>query len=133
MIKEFSTWLATGTGLVKGDTLQVGFFSQNAPTKCSAIIESGGGEVNGNIPDAMRPVIQIISRAENSIEARTEAWNIYSWLHGKCRHDLPVVESGVEYFLQTADAIAIPQYIGQDEKGLHQFSTNYILKIKNKI
>lgn len=36
-----------------------------------------------------------------------------------------------EYEIMVIEPLATPQYIGQDEKGRYEFSTNYLMKIKN--
>jgi hypothetical protein len=38
-----------------------------------------------------------------------------------------------KYIIHTAEAVAYPQWLGQDEHGRHQYSTNYILRLSDYV
>jgi len=48
----------------------------------------------------------------------------------KIDHIRVIVEGYEEYEAMTTEPLATPQWIGQDEKGRYEFSTNYLMKIK---
>lgn len=92
-----------------------------------------GGEVDGQIPDQVRKVIQVLARSDSYMTALADSLEIFTALHGNCCDPFPAIESGIEYKNYTIDAISDPGYIGQDENGYYQFSTNYIWIIKDSI
>jgi hypothetical protein len=55
----------------------------------------------------------------------------FNALHGVANIALPVLVSGQAWLAQTIEAVAVPQYIGPDEKGRHEWSTNYIWRVKD--
>ena len=136
MIKEIATFIKNHTaGLVIGDTLQVGHRPQDAPDVCDVILESAGGSVIFDLPERADIMIQILSRATTYFTARDRAWAIYDaifrdWTSGSAGWTLPVVTVGEEYEAMIIEPMATPQYIGVDTKLRHEFSTNYVFKIK---
>ena len=133
MIKEIAVFISGKTSLIIGDTLQVGHRTQDAPDRCSAILESGGGKPYFDLPDRIDKTIQIISRAKTYFTARTDAWEIFDALHGTAGWQISAVAPATQdYEAQVIEGISDPQYIGQDEKLRYEFSTNFIVKIKNK-
>ncbi len=92
-----------------------------------------GGEVDGQLPDQVRKVIQILTRSDTYFTSLADSLEIFTAIHGMCCDPFPAIESGIEYKNMTIDALSDPGYIGQDENGYFQFSTNYIWIIKDAV
>lgn len=120
------------TSLVMGDTLQVGWRPLTAPDRCNLVAESGGGSTIFDLPDRADKMIQVLSRATTYFDARDDAQKIYDILHGAAGWALPEVVAGDKYQAMVIEALAIPQYLGIDEKERHEFSTNYIFRIRDR-
>lgn len=133
MIKEIAAFIASKTSFIVGDTLQVAHRTQDSPDQCNVVLESAGGTVYFDLPDRVDKMIQIISRAKTYMDASDDAQEIYAVLHdGTGGWTLTAVPPAVQdYEAMTIEALADPQYIGQDKKGRFEFSTNYIFRIKN--
>ena len=137
MIKEVGKFIELKTSFVIGKNLYIGHRLPTSKLRCQVVLESGGGKPYFDLPERIDKPIQIISRAETYFDARNDAWEIFDALitnhpYGSAGWTLPIVVVGKEYEALTIDAIADPQYIGQDEKGRFEFSTNYIFKIRKK-
>jgi len=133
MIKEIAAFIASKTSFVIGDTLQVGHRTQDAPDRCNVVLESAGGGLYFDLPDRVDKMIQVISRANTYLRARDDAWEIFDALHGTAGWTLSAVAPAVQnYEAMTIEAVADPQYIGQDEKRRFEFSTNYIFRNQDK-
>jgi len=132
MIQEIAKFIDLRTSFKVGVTLMVGRRKQNDPDRCAVVIESGGGIVYYDLPDRADMLIQVITRAVDQMDARDDAWEIYRALHGAAGWDLPVITSGVTYEAMTIEAVAPPQYIGEDEKRRFEYSTNYIFRNQDK-
>ena len=131
MFKEICQFIADQTGFHIGTTLQAGTRRQTAPERCILVAESGGGETNYYLPDQINVMIQVISRAKTYMAARADSWTVFNALHGEAGWNLPRLEgSGDDYLAMTIEALVSPQYIGQDENGLFEFSTNYIFRME---
>lgn len=140
MLKEFAEFIEDRTSFVVGTTLQVGFQPQDAPNRCNAILESVGGESFFDLPGRADVVFQILSRSTrgklaNIFDARDDAWEIYNALVGNTAGIIksagwtfPVVDKA--YVADVIEAVAIPAYIGQDEQGRFEYSTNYLVKLR---
>lgn len=115
-----------------GDTLQAAWRPIDAPNRCTLIAESGGGSVIFDLPDRADKMIQALSRATTYFDARDDAYEIYDALHGTAGWELPEVIAGDKYQAMVIEAVAPPQYLGIDEKGRHEFSTNYVWKIRSR-
>jgi hypothetical protein len=131
MIKEVAQLIEDNTAFVIGDDLFVGHRPQDAPARCTVLLERSGGVENFFLTDRVEWALQVLSRAESYMDARDDALAIHAFLHGAAGWTLPVLVSGDAYFLETSEAQAYPASIGQDENGNHEFSTNYILRLRN--
>ena len=133
MIKEIALFIASKTSFVIGSTLQVAHRTQDAPDRCSVVLETAGGTVYFDLPDRVDKMIQIISRAKNYMDARDDAQEIFAALHdGTGGWTLTAVPPAVQdYEALTITPLADPQYIGQDEKKRFEFSCNYNWRIQN--
>jgi hypothetical protein len=132
MIKEITKYIENNvTDLVIGQNLFAGFRASGAPDDSVLVAERSGGIPDFDLPDFLQKPIQILCRAGNYHNARASAQGIYELLHGKSGITLPVVVPGQGYYVDTITANAAPCCIGQDEKGLFEFSSNYIFRIQN--
>jgi len=139
MIIEIAAFIATESGFVYGDTIQVAHRTPASPVRCSVVIESPGGTLDDDLPDRVNKMIQVISRATTYMDARADAWTIFNAL----RNPLPgsVLPLGVRKITAVAPAtqdyeaiigtLTDPQYIGLDDKRRYEFSTNYLFRIQN--
>lgn len=131
MIKEIVEFIEDRTSFVVGTDLFMGHREPANPDRCQVVLESAGGAVYGEIPDRVDKNVQVISRGRSYMDARDDAFEIYEALHGTAGWNAPLLTSGYNYFYYVIDALADPQYIGQDERGMYEFSTNYIFRICN--
>lgn len=129
MIKEIVQYIEDGTDLINGTNLFAAFAPPDVED-CVIVIESGG-RPNFYLTDFVEKTIQVLSRAKNYWTAKDDADKVYELLHGGAGITLPVVTVGKEYFVNTMEAVSVPQSLGQDEKGLFNISTNYVLRIQN--
>ena len=131
--KEICQFISDQTGFTMqaggGGILQPGVRRQNAPERCVLVAESGGGETNYYCPDQINMMIQVLTRARTYMQSRADSWTVFSALHGEAGWNMNRLEgSGDDYIAMTIEALNAPQYIGQDENGLFEFSTNYIFR-----
>jgi len=128
MFKEICNFIESETSFVKGSTLQVGHRIQTSPDRCILVSESAGGEANPYCPDMANFNIQVVSRAKTYFRARDDIWEVYKALHGTAGWNMPNVGSGFDYLAMSISALAVPQYIGQDENRRFEFSVNFIIR-----
>jgi len=131
VLKEIAVWICTQVpGLTRGANLQVGYRDQKAPVRCHTILESGGPVPDFELPDRIDYLLQVASRAETYQAAREDAWAMFNALHGTAGWRIAaIVSGGPAYIAQVIEALAAPQYLGQDEKGAFEFSTNYTFRM----
>jgi hypothetical protein len=130
MLKQITKYIENQTtGLV----IQTNLFAAFAPSTATddvVIIRESGGAPNFYLTDQVEKAIQVLSRAVDYWTAAANAKKVYDCLHGIAGVTLPTVD-GVAYYVNTSEAITAPQGLGQDEKGLFNISTNYIIRIQN--
>jgi hypothetical protein len=134
MLKELSVWLVARVNalnpppdLVIGGNLQVGFRALDAPVRCHTLIDNGG-PADFDLPYRRDMMLQVYTRGETIVQAREDAWAIYTAIHGTSGWTIgPLVSLGPTYKLWSIGALAKPQYIGQDESGAFEISTNYLI------
>jgi len=128
MFKEFAVWLCTMVpGLTRGVNLQVGFRAQDAPVRCHTFLDSGG-PADFDLPYRTDMMLQVATRGETIVQARDDAWTIYSAIHGTSGWTIgPLISGGQQYRIWSIGALAKPQYIGQDETVGFIYSTNYLI------
>lgn len=134
MLKEITEFIEDKASLTRDTDLFSGHRPQGSPDACDVVLESTGGPVYWWNPERADPVIQVLSRAKTYMTARDRAYAIYdaiyrNWTYGSAGWTLPVVGTD-EYEAMTIEPLSPPQYIGQDENGRYEFSTNYIFRIK---
>jgi hypothetical protein len=134
VLKEFSIWLVSrvnGLGaspaFVIGGNVQVGYRAQDAPVRCHVLIETGG-PADFDLPYRQDAMIQILTRGADYQLTHADAMAIYTAIHGTSGWTIgPLVSGGQAYKVWSISALAKPQYIGQDAKGAHEFSTNFLI------
>jgi hypothetical protein len=132
MLPEIAIFIASKTTFVIGTDLFYGFRRADDPDRCQVIQEPTGSPLIGQIKDRIDKTIQIISRAKEYQEASDDAWEIFNAIHGTFGWTLSGYLSAREYLCEVIEANSDPQYIGKDDNGRFEFSTNYIFKIQNK-
>ena len=130
MLMEITQFISNHTALVIGTDLFVGHRPQGAQARCTVLLERSGGVEYFDLTDKVDWALQVLSRGATYMNARDDAMLVHALLHGASGWTLPVITSGDAYYLETAEAQAYPAYIGTDEKGLHEFSANYILRVR---
>lgn len=132
MLKEIATWIAAESGFTLGTTLQYGFRDQGAPDRCVLVAFNGGGATDEYASDRADQMVQILARATSYKEAYDDSRTVFDAIHGQKGITLQVLVSGKIYFVSSVHAMALPQYIGPDEKGRHEWSTNFVFRRKGK-
>lgn len=133
MIREITKHIADNvSGLTIGLSLFSGHLPEDAPDECSVVLETGIGLPDPYLKDSVEKTIQVYTRGREYYETRDRAYAIYNFLNARRVEDLPVVTTGVEYRSNVVRAINQPQPLSKDEKGLWQFSTNFVFRIENK-
>lgn len=132
MIKEIAAFVvARAGGLTIGVDLFIGHRPQASPVNCDVILETAGSELDRDNPDFVFKHIQILSRGTSYFTARDRAWHIFPALHVGDSWNLPIVDSAApRYLAMVIYAESDPIYIGPDEKGSFEFSTNYVFMIE---
>lgn len=129
MIKELTTYIATQASRTIGTNLYAGPWPQDAPETCSAVFERPGGTPDPNVIGRGERFIQVVSRGPDYIAARDEAFAMRAVFRILGRVTLPVVTSGETWVVESMYPIGDPGYIGADDKGRQEFSTNCRLHV----
>jgi len=134
-IRDKAALLPVPVVLTIGTDLFMGHRPQAVADNCDVILETTGGEAFFDLPERADPVIQVLSRGDTYFTARIRAHVIYDaifrvHIYGSAGWTLPVVIAGVRYEAMVIEPLSPPQYIGVDEKLRHEFSCNYLMKIK---
>lgn len=131
MIKEIFQEIATRTGLTPGTTLQFGRRAQDAPIRCILVAFNAGGGTVFDLPDRRDVMVQLLARAEDYNDAYEDSKRAFEALHGLAGISLPLLVSGRRWEAMIIQAINPPQYLGPDPKGHHEWSTNYLWRMKD--
>ena len=128
MLKELAIFICSQVpGLVLGGNVQVGFRAQDAPVRCHTFLDSGG-PADFDLPYRMDMMLQVATRGEDIVQARADAWTIYSAIHGTSGWTIgPLISGGQQYKIWSISALAKPQYIGIGEKGGFEYSCNFLI------
>ena len=129
LLQDIAQFIATRSGFVLGTSLQFGHREQAAPDRCVLVAFNGGGQSFWDLRDREDRMVQILARSASYAEAFEDSMTVYNAIRGGI-WSLPIVESG-ESYTAFVEALAIPQYLGPDEKGRHEWSTNFIFRIKD--
>lgn len=129
MIKELAKHLESKTSLEVGTDLFAGFAPIDVDD--AVILIETGGVPNFYLTDQKARTVQCLSKSRDYWTARANALAVYAALHGKVGISLPVIVAGETYLANTIEAMSEPQSLGQDERGLHVLSTNFVIRIKD--
>jgi len=141
-LQEIAQYIENSTAWMLGVNMFAGFLPEKLqgggppPERCVVLLERTPGAVVGELPDRIDKEVQVWNRA-GSVggiwgywTARDDAYGIYWLLHGDAGRHLPILTSSEEYFCGSITAVATPAPIASpNERGLFEFSTNYIFKI----
>ena len=131
MIKDFCEYIEDNTSFVVGTDLFAGFWNIDSPDSAVLVKESGGTEKAWST--TRRAVtFQVLTRAVDHHDSRSNSFTVYDLFKVSKRGQLtlPVMVSGETWVIENISALAPPQYIGEDEKRRHIFSTNYLAHAK---
>jgi len=130
VLKQITQYIKNNTtGFTIGTNLFAGFVPSTAANDIVVVRESGGA-TDADLVDKVEYAIQVLSRAVDYWVARANAIKVYDCLHCKKGITLPTVD-GKAYYANVIQAITAPQNVGQDEAGLHNISTNFIIRIED--
>ena len=141
MLSQIAQWIENQTvGFTIGTNLFIGHLplkrvdGTDPPDRCTVLLENAGGGVYADIPDRVDKLLQVYCRAKKYTDADTDSQTIYNLLHVRYGFDLHDYEgaSGTEHLCMASEAQGAPAPIGQDPQDRWQFSTNYILRIRDK-
>lgn len=125
MIKGFTDWLATQTGLTRDVNLFAGWRDENAPDACTVVLERTPAPVSTEGADVVQKPLQIITRAGSYFAARDQASAIADALINQCG----IALTGFDINSIVGNR---PGYIGQDVRARHEFSTNIVVRVRTK-
>ena len=128
MIKNLAQYIEDETDFVIGTNLFAGFSPATITADRVILIESGGVG-NFYLKDKKEKMLQVLVKAQDYHIAMTYAEVIYDLLNGMVGITLPKI-TAITYFVNTCEAVSLPQSVGADEKGLKNVSTNFIIRIE---
>jgi hypothetical protein len=131
MMKSFCRWLVTQfSDLDIGVNLHAGMTPQGAPNLCTTVLERVSGQVDKYNRNLITKRYQFLTRGTDYFTAEAEARRIFEAVVNMRWQDLaPYAESGEDqYVIDTTDGNE-PAYLGEDEKGRIQFSSNITLRV----
>jgi len=143
------TW-TIGTNLFAGHVPVKNALGVDIPIRYLAVLENAGGAVLDNVggvvtatppsapgdttyfPKYIEKAVQLLNRAEDYFTAYDDAEELYEAFHNTAGWKLPLVPPvNRQYLACVVDAYGPPAPVGNpDEKGLFQFSTNFVWKIE---
>jgi len=132
MLKAIAHFIANNTSFTYGTTIQYGWRPQDAPDTCHTVLETGPSPPKFYTPTKIDKMIQVLSRSKSYNTARTGAVEIFDFLVGAAGWELPEIVAGKKYFAMVIEPSSAPQYIGMDDKKRHEFSTNYLFKLRTR-
>lgn len=130
-LREICQWIEDNSAFVIGDTLVYGHRLTEDNDRCVVASERTTGEADFYLPDKINKIVTFVARSQSYEEASLDMDAIWTLLHGKVGHDLPMVSSGKLYRACIIQSIGLPVYLGQDERGLHEFSCSFEFKIQS--
>lgn len=131
MIREITQEIATRTGFTLGTNLYFGVRPQTAPDRCVLVAFNGGGSSFFDLPDRRDQMVQVLARSKDYTQAYDDSVAVWNAIQGLSGISLPEIVTGEEWEAMTIEAVNPPQYIGPDDQGRHEFSTNYIWRVKD--
>ncbi|MFA4971864.1 MAG: minor capsid protein [bacterium] len=120
LLREITQWVATGTGWGIGSKLYGGALPAEEPDEAIVILERGGPPDMYHIDYRVgRFMFQVLARGNTYFTARDDSHAVKA-----CLHELGQQTIG-EWEIMSSEAVSAPQFLGFDERGRYEFSTNY--------
>ena len=129
MLKEIAQYIENQTSLVIGTDLYIGHRTVDANDECTLLLNNTGSTVYFDLPDRIDLNLQVLTRGTSYLTTEDTAIEVYDVLKRNEHITLPVTDSDI-LLVQIFEARDYPKFIGLDERGLYEFSCNYMLKIK---
>lgn len=126
LAKEICTYLISNGVGTAGKTLFIGGFAGKTDNQI-AVQQTGGLEPYKDIP-VSRPTIQISVRDKGYLAGARLTNTIMVLLDKK--DDSVVLDPDGEIDVMQINALAEPQYLGQDTEGRHLFTINFVFMIR---
>jgi hypothetical protein len=132
MIESIALFAENATDLVLGTNLFAGYRPPDAQDDCVAILERVPAMDNPMTPGFLQKPIQILGRATDYYSARALTMLVYNVFFGRdvAGSDLPIVVSGDILWRLLIATGTEPAYIGKDDNGRYEFSSNLILRLQ---
>jgi hypothetical protein len=124
LLKALTEWLADGAGLALGTGLHAGTRPATAPDLCTVVLERGLERVDPKDERNREKPVQLLTRGPSYFTARDEAQRIADFINTRQNRMGVTVIPG--WFIKSIEP-GSPQYLGQDDKGRHEFSTNVVV------
>lgn len=102
---------------VRGQTIFIGYLPPK-DSLCVGLFSSSASPPGLEAP-LEYPIVQVLGRAKDSLEAFRKVYSIYKFLHGKAEE----VIGGRRFLL--INALQTPIDVGKDERGLSLVSCNF--------
>lgn len=130
MIKELTTWLAAQFYPEKTIGIDIFACQWNVETPDNAILVSeASGKADALLGDKKEIDIQITVRDPDLHTARDLALSCYDFMKQVWNTNLPQVDSGPEYIIQTSENLSLPSLLMQDEKERYLFVLHTLLRV----
>ena len=130
MLQPLAEHAASKLSWVIGTNLFAGFRPEDAQDECVTLLERSGENPDFYLTDKIEAPIQCLVRSTDYHAGRGLCLFFRDLYHGESGIDLPVVTSGEAFTIQTAECLSGPLYLGQDERGRHEFSVNMLFRIQ---
>ena len=129
MLKNIAQYVDNQLSCSLGVDLFHGWRPEGVADDCITLLERTGRMDNFYIPGCSSVPVQIISRSVSYGDGLAGAWSVINLFCGvdKAGITLPTLVSGEIYRVNAAETISGPFWMGQDEKGRHEFSANILL------
>lgn len=132
MIRCLSQYVENKTAFVIGTDLFCGFRPSSASARCVVVLDRTGFHPSFDLTDKKEWPVQFLTRALNYDDAQEDAKTIVALFSGQSGIDLPVLASGEAYHIAVAEVLSGPYWLGQDQQGRHEFSTNMLLRMQDQ-
>ena len=119
-------------GYTLGTNLFHGYQPANEPMECTALIYSGIGGFEFDLPDSQQIRIQMLSRANDMPTAFEDNYTFFEQYKRRIYVDIPLIVSGTQWVIQIMEANHPPYSIGIDQRGRFEVVTNFLATIKIK-
>lgn len=119
MLEEIAYYIRDNITFETGTELIVDHYAQDSSDRCVLIANYSGGDINFYVGGFKSLLVSFESRDTNWRTAKNNAERIVDHFCAKgarSHYDLPIVQSGSSYHVNTSIATGIPFNAGEDEK-----------------